>query len=77
MSEIAIPPLPHERIDDGEDRETAEVPIGSPQLPDTMIAAKRSDASIMDLRTADAPVLQRRAKLRPIAFSLRQEHQTR
>jgi hypothetical protein len=42
-----------------------------------MIAADRGDASIMDLRTTDAALLKRGAKLRPVALGLCQENETR
>lgn len=73
----ALGSLSHQRIDDGECREAAEVAIGSPQLADAMIAADRGDASVMDLGTTDAALLKRGAKLRPVAFGLCQENQTR
>jgi hypothetical protein len=42
-----------------------------------MIATDRGDAGIMDLRTTDAALLKRGAKLRPVAFGLCQDNQTR
>jgi hypothetical protein len=42
-----------------------------------MITPDRRDPSIMDLRTTDAALLERGAKLRPVAFGLCQENQTR
>src|SRR5262245_37738402 len=42
-----------------------------------MIAADRGDASVMDLRTTDAALLKRGAKLRPVAFGFCQENQIR
>src|SRR5215475_9748251 len=69
--------LTHERIDDAECWKAAKVAIGTPQLANAMIVADRGDTSIMDLRTTDAALPKRGAKLRPIALGLRQENQTR
>jgi hypothetical protein len=47
-------------------RKTAEIPVGGPQLTDTVKAAQRGDTRIVDQRTGYAPRDDQGSERRPI-----------
>lgn len=61
----------YEWISNSECWEAPEVSIDRPQIPYTVKKADRGHASVMNLRSCDAPLLKGRAKFLPVSFGFR------